>query len=102
MWVTTSINWERKSAKEKRIGHHSHFLLVIKKNGLGGRCSFSSSQEFMWISAQSVNLAKGGKWLHLDGIVQVKNLIVPLTRYYLFTISFTYGLKFELYFNTYL
>ena len=76
MWVTTSINWERKSAKEKRIGHHSHFLLVIKKNGLGGRCSFSSPQEFMWISAQSVNLAKGGKWLHLDGIVQVKNLIV--------------------------
>ena len=96
MWVTTSINWQRKSAKQNRIGHHSHFLLVVKKNGLSGRCSFSSPSEFMWISAQSVNLAKGGKWLHLDGIVQVRNLIIPLTcltRSYLFSISSTSVVK---------
>ena len=50
----------------------------------------------MWISAQSVNLAKGGKWLHLDGIVQVRNLIIPLTcltRSYLFSISSTSVVK---------
>ena len=70
MWVTTSKSWTRKSFKKKRIGHHSHFLLAAKKNGVGKRCGFSSNNEFGWISAQSVNLATNGRWVKLDGLVQ--------------------------------
>jgi hypothetical protein len=49
MWVATDIHWKRKSSKQNRIGHHSHFLLAIKKNGVAGRCHFKSSSEFMWV-----------------------------------------------------
>ena len=70
MYVTTNAQWHRKSPSEQRVGHHSHFLLVAKKNGVGSRCKFKSREEFSWISAQSVNLATEGRWIKLDGLIQ--------------------------------
>ena len=69
LWATTDARWVRKSKPENRIGHHSHLLLTIKANGVGGTCGFKAD-EYLWVCAQSVNLVRGGRWVKLDGLFQ--------------------------------
>lgn len=44
-------------------------MLMIKANGVQRTCNFKS-EEFLFVCAQSVNLATGGRWIKLDGLFQ--------------------------------
>jgi len=44
-------------------------MLMIKANGVQKTCNFKS-EEFLFVCAQSVNLATGGRWIKLDGLFQ--------------------------------
>jgi hypothetical protein len=44
-------------------------MLNVKANGVQRTCNFKS-EEFLFVCAQSVNLATGGRWVKLDGLIQ--------------------------------